>query len=53
MSNTEQIGLFLLIVAVGVIAGKAAARLARETGIPQLAIAGAASLAGHLLAREI
>ena len=53
MSNGEKIGLLLVIVGLGVIAGKASTLLSRETGLPQVAIGLAAGIVGHGLAGEL
>src|SRR6476619_7196358 len=38
MSDGEKLGLFLVIVGLGLIVGKASAKLGRETGVPTLGI---------------
>jgi hypothetical protein len=53
VSNGDKIGLFLVIVGLGLPAGKASARLAKETGVPALAIGAAAGAVGHGLAGEL
>jgi hypothetical protein len=40
----------VLVIALGVLAGKASARLARETGVPAALITGAAGIIGQGLA---
>jgi hypothetical protein len=53
MGDGEKIGLFLAIGGLAVIAGKASARLARETGIPAIVIGIAAGIVGHGLTGEL
>jgi hypothetical protein len=53
MSDSEKIGLFILIVGLGLFAGRLSATLAREIGIPALAISVTAGLAGHLVAADL
>jgi hypothetical protein len=52
MSDQEKLGLFLLIVGLGLIAGRASAKLAQEIGVPQLAITVLAGAIGHGIANE-
>src|ERR1700674_4846049 len=47
MSDFDKIGLFLVIVGLGLLAGKASAKLAREAGVPTLAISIVAAIMGH------
>ena len=53
MSDGEKLGLFVVIVGLGLVAGKASARLARETGLPTLLISVLAGIVGHGLAGEL
>jgi uncharacterized membrane protein YkgB len=50
MSDSDRIGLFLVIVGFSLLAGKASAKLARETGLPTLVISVVAGVVGHGLA---
>jgi hypothetical protein len=52
MSDTEKIGLFVILVGLGIVTGRVSARLARETGLSTLAIALLAGVIGHGLADE-
>jgi hypothetical protein len=52
MSDGEKIGLFLLLVGLGVVSGKLSARLAREVGLPKLAVAAAVAIVGHGLSER-
>ncbi len=49
MSDGEKIGLFVVIVGLGLLAGKASVKLARETGLPTLLISVVAGVVGHEL----
>jgi hypothetical protein len=53
MSDGGKLGLFLVIVGLGLIAGKASAKLGRETGVPTLVISVLAGIVGHGLAGEL
>jgi hypothetical protein len=53
MSDFDKIGLFLVIVGLGLVASKASAKLARETGVPRLAISVVAGIFGHGLAGQL
>ena len=53
MSDSEKIGLFLFIVGLGLLAGRASTKLAKETGVPQLAITLIAGIIGHGIAGEL
>jgi hypothetical protein len=53
MSGSDKIGLFLVIVGLALIAGKASAKLAQETGLPTLAISVVAGVVGHGIAAEL
>lgn len=53
MSDSEKIGLFVIVVGLGLLAGKASAKLARETGLPTLLISVLAGVVGHGLADEL
>jgi hypothetical protein len=52
MSDSEKIGLFVILVGLGLISGKVSAKLARETGLSTLVIALLAGAVGHGLASE-
>jgi hypothetical protein len=53
MSDGEKLGLFFVIVGLGLIVGKASSKLATETGLPTLAISVLAGIIGHGLAGEL
>jgi uncharacterized membrane protein YkgB len=53
MSDSGKLGLFLVIVGLGLLTGKASARLATETGVPTLAISLVAGIVGHGLSGEL
>ncbi len=53
MSDTEKIGLFLAIVGLALLSGKASAKLAREIGVPALLISLVGGAIGHRLAGEL
>ena len=53
MSDAEKLGLFFVIVGLGLIVGNASAKLAGETGVPTLAISVLAGIVGHGLAGEL
>jgi hypothetical protein len=53
MSDRDKIGLFLVIVGLGLLAEKASAKLAQETGLPTLAISVVAGIVGHGIAGEL
>jgi hypothetical protein len=53
MSDGEKLGLFVVIVGLGLVGGKASARLARETGVPTLLISVLAGIVGHGLGGEL
>ena len=53
MSDFDKFGLFLVIVGLGLLTGKASAKLARETGFPTLAISVVAGIFGHGLSGEL
>lgn len=52
MSDSERIGLFVVLVGLGLVSGKVSAKLARETGVSTLALALLAAAVGHGLASE-
>jgi hypothetical protein len=53
MSDREKLGLFVIIVGLGLVTGRASARLARETGLPTVVISLLAGVVGHGLAGEL
>jgi hypothetical protein len=53
MSDGEKLGLFCVIVGLGLIVGKASAKLASKTGVPTLVISVLAGIIGHGLAGEM
>lgn len=53
MTDLQKLALFALIVGLSILAGKASARLARETGISALLIGAAGGGAGHLIAAKL
>jgi hypothetical protein len=53
MNDRDKLGLFLIIVGLGFVAGKASAKLARETGLPTLVISVLAGIVAHGLAGEL
>jgi hypothetical protein len=53
MSDFDKAGLFLVIVGLGLLAGRASAKLARETGVPRLAISVVAGILGHGLSGQL
>ena len=48
----EKLGLFVIIVGLGLVAGKASAKLVRETGLPTPMMSVLAGVVGHGLAGE-
>jgi hypothetical protein len=52
MNDLEKIGLFLAIIGLAVLSGKASAKLAREVGIPALLISVVGGAIGPRLAEE-
>jgi len=50
MSDSDKLGLFLVIVGLGLIASKASAKLAQEMGLPTLAVILVAGIVGHAIA---
>lgn len=52
MSDFDKVGLFLVIVGLGLLASKASAKLARETGVPRFAITVVAGMFGHGLSSQ-
>jgi multisubunit Na+/H+ antiporter MnhG subunit len=53
MSDSDKLGLFLVIVGLGLVASKASSRLAQEVGVPALVITVFAGIVGHGIAREL
>jgi hypothetical protein len=53
MSDSEKIGVFVLLVGLGLLSGKLSARLAAGLGVPPLAVALAAAVVGHGLSGEL
>lgn len=52
MSDRDKLGLFVILVSLGLVSGKVSTRLARETGLSTLVVAVLAGAVGHGLANE-
>jgi hypothetical protein len=53
MSDMEKVGLFIAIIGLALLSGKASAKLAREIGVPTLLISLVGGAIGHRLAEEL
>ena len=49
MSDFQKASLFVVLVGLSIAGGKASAKLAREIGVPALALSIGAGLLGHIL----
>jgi len=53
MTDFDKLILFVVIVGLSILAGKASAKLARETGVPALVIGTVGGVAGHAISTRI